>query len=238
MGRGCTLPDHNSQMPVALELLAPARTPAIGIAAIDCGADAVYIAGPEFGARAAAGNSVEEIAGLCRYAHIYDARIYAVVNTLVKESERKAAVEMMWQLHDAGIDAFVIQDLSLLEEELPPVRLFASTQTVVRTPERARFLASLGFERIIVERQLSASQIKAIADAAGCDIEAFVHGALCTGYSGECYLSQYLAGRSANRGACSQACRSRYDLMDREGNLLIREKRHPRPLRTGLQEQV
>ncbi len=224
MGRGCTLSDHNSQMPVALELLAPARTSAIGIAAIDCGADAVYIAGPEFGARAAAGNSVEEIAGLCRYAHIYDASIYAVVNTLVKDSERKAAVEMMWQLHDAGIDAFIVQDLSLLEENLPPVRLFASTQTVVRTPERARFLSGLGFERIIVERQLSASQIKAIADAAGCDIEAFVHGALCTGYSGECYLSQYLAGRSANRGRCAQACRSRYDVVDADGRVLLRDR--------------
>lgn len=224
MGRGCTLPDHNSQMPVALELLAPARTSAIGIAAIDCGADAVYIAGPEFGARAAAGNSLEEIAGLCRYAHIYDARIYAVVNTLVDDSEKGAAVKMMWGLYEAGIDAFIIQDLSLLEEKLPPVRLFASTQTVVRTPERAAFLAGLGFERIIVERQLSASQIKAIADAAGCDIEAFVHGALCTGYSGECYLSQYLAGRSANKGRCAQACRSRYDVVDADGRVLLRDR--------------
>ncbi|MBO4535934.1 MAG: U32 family peptidase, partial [Bacteroidales bacterium] len=191
---------------IPLELLAPARNTDIGIAAIDCGADAVYIAGPAFGARAAAGNAVEDIGRLCRYAHRYGAKVHATVNTLLTEAERPQALALMRELCDAGVDVFIVQDLSLLEEQLPPVELHASTQTAIRTPERARELEALGFSRLVLERQLSLDQIRAIRAAVGCELEFFIHGALCVGYSGECYLSQQLTGRSANRGVCAQAC--------------------------------
>lgn len=207
-----------------LELLAPARNADIGITAIDCGADAVYIAGPAFGARAAAGNSVEDIARLCRYAHLYGAKIHATVNTLVKDEELPEAERLMWALYEAGVDVFIVQDLRLLERPLPPVELHASTQTAIRTPERARELEALGFSRLVLERQLTLEQIRAIRAAVSCELEFFIHGALCVGYSGECYLSQHLAGRSANRGVCAQACRSRYDLVDADGNVLVRDR--------------
>ena len=219
----------------ALELLAPARNADIGIAAIDCGADAVYIAGPAFGARAAAGNPVEDIARLCRHAHLYGAKVHATVNTLLRPEETDAALRLMRQLYEAGVDVFIIQDLALLELDLPPVELHASTQTAIRTPERARELAALGFTRLVLERQLSLDEIRAIRAAvpASCELEFFIHGALCVGYSGECYLSQHLAGRSANRGACAQACRSRYDLVDAEGHVLVYDRTllSPRDLR-------
>ena len=216
-----------------LELLAPARNADIGIAAIDCGADAVYIAGPAFGARAAAGNAVEDIDRLCRYAHRYGAKVHATVNTLLTDEERPQALALMQQLYEAGVDAFIVQDLSLLEMPLPPVELHASTQTAIRTPERARELEALGFSRLVLERQLSLEEIRAIRAAVGCELEFFIHGALCVGYSGECYLSQQLAGRSANRGVCAQACRSRYDLVDASGRVIVRDRPllSPRDLR-------
>ena len=209
-----------------LELLAPARNLEIGIAAIDCGADAVYIAGPAFGARAAAGNSVEDIARLCRYAHLFGAKIHATVNTLLQGEELEQARQLMWQLYEAGVDVFIIQDLGLLSLDLPPVELHASTQTAIRTPERAQELAGLGFSRLVLERQLSLEEIRAIRAAVpeSCELEFFIHGALCVGYSGQCYLSQYLTGRSANRGVCAQACRSRYDLVDADGHVLVRDR--------------
>ena len=209
---------------IPLELLAPARNAEIGIAAIDCGADAVYIAGPAFGARAAAGNEVGDIAGLCRHAHLYGARIHATVNTLLQGAELQQAVELMWQLYEAGVDVFIVQDLALLEQDLPPVELHASTQTAIRTPERARELEALGFRRLVLERQLTLEQIRAIREATSCELEFFIHGALCVGYSGQCYLSQYLTGRSANRGVCAQVCRSRYDLADATGRILVRDR--------------
>lgn len=213
-------------MQISLELLAPARNAEIGIAAIDCGADAVYIAGPAFGARAAAGNSVEDIACLCRYAHLYGAKIHATVNTVLQGSELEEAHKLMWALYEAGVDVFIVQDLNLLALDLPPVELHASTQTAIRTPERARELAALGFSRLVLERQLTLDQIRAIRAAvpADCELEFFIHGALCVGYSGQCYLSQHLAGRSANRGVCAQTCRSRYDLVDVDGRVLARDK--------------
>ena len=213
-------------MQINLELLAPARNAEIGIAAIDCGADAVYIAGPAFGARAAAGNPVEEIGTLCRHAHLYGARIFATVNTLLQGGELQEARQLMWELADAGVDVFIVQDLNLLELDLPPVELHASTQTAIRTPERAQALAALGFSRLVLERQLSLDEIRAIRAAvpASCGLEFFIHGALCVGYSGECYLSQQLTGRSANRGACAQVCRSRYDLVDADGRVLARDR--------------
>ena len=205
-----------------LELLAPAKNKDIGIAAIDCGADAVYIAGPSFGARASAGNSVEDIRQLAEYAHLYSARIYAVVNTILFDSELEEAERLMHSLADAGVDAFIIQDLGILKMDLPKVPLYASTQSVIRTPEEAVRLEKLGFTRLILERQLSLEQIRAIRRAVSCELEFFCHGALCVSYSGQCYLSQALAGRSANRGACIQACRSRYDLADASGRVLAR----------------
>ena len=213
-------------MQIGLELLAPARNAQIGIAAIDCGADAVYIAGPAFGARAAAGNEVTDIARLCRYAHLYGVKIHATVNTLLQGDELADAHRLMWDLYEAGVDVFIIQDLGLLSLDLPPVELHASTQTAIRTPERARELAALGFSRLVLERQLTLEQIRAIRAAVpeSCGLEFFIHGALCVGYSGQCYLSQYLTGRSANRGACAQACRSRYDLTDAEGHVLVRDQ--------------
>ncbi|MBR5056402.1 MAG: U32 family peptidase [Bacteroidales bacterium] len=207
-----------------LELLAPARTRDIGIAAIDCGADAVYIAGPAFGARYAAGNGIGDIAELCSYAHRFKARVYATVNTLLEENERPAAEKMMQELYEAGIDAFIVQDPAILALKRPPVPLFASTQSVLRTPERAQELEKAGFSRLILERQLSLEQIRAIRNAVKCDLEFFVHGALCVCYSGHCYLSEELLGRSANRGCCAQPCRSTYDLTDADGRILARQK--------------
>ena len=207
----------------ALELLAPARTADIGIAAIDCGADAVYIAGPSFGARQAAGNSVEDIARLCEYAHRYGARIYATVNTLMNPDEIPEARALVKELEQARVDALIVQDPQVLSMS-DTLIMHASTQCAIRTPEKAQGLESLGFGRLVLERELSLEQIKAICGAVGTEIEFFVHGALCVCYSGQCYLSEYLTGRSANRGACAQPCRSLYDLEDASGQVLVRNK--------------
>ncbi len=207
----------------ALELLAPARTADIGIAAIDCGADAVYIAGPLFGARQAAGNSLEDIARLCEYARRYGVRIYATVNTLLEPEERPAAQKLVQDLEKAGVDALIVQDPAVLSMS-DTLIMHASTQCALRTPEKARGLESLGFGRLVLERELSLEQIKAISEAVHTEIEFFVHGALCVCYSGQCYLSEYLTGRSANRGACAQPCRSLYDLEDANGKVLVKNK--------------
>lgn len=208
-----------------LELLAPARTAEIGIAAIDCGADAVYIAGPSFGARAAAGNTVEDIARLCSYAHMFGARIYATVNTIIYEDELDEARKLVHALADAGVDALIVQDPAVIRmAEGTGMALHASTQCAIRTPEKAIFTESLGYGRLVLERQMSLDQVRAIRQAVSCELEFFVHGALCVCYSGQCYLSEYLTGRSANRGECAQACRSRYDLLDSSGKVLVRDK--------------
>lgn len=211
-----------------LELLAPARNMDIGIAAIDCGADAVYIAGPKFGARKDAGNSIEDIASLCKYAHKFGARIFVTVNTIIYDTEMEDARKCLKQIQEAGADAVIVQDLSVLELvkgidgfKLP---LHASTQCAIRTPEQAAWMEAMGFSRLILERELSLEQIKSIRSATKCELEFFVHGALCVCYSGQCYLSQKISGRSANRGACIQACRSRYDLVDDNGNVLVKDK--------------
>ncbi|MBQ9582766.1 MAG: U32 family peptidase [Bacteroidales bacterium] len=211
--------------PVKLELLAPAKTSYIGIAAIDCGADAVYIAGPGFGARASAGNPVSDIAALCDYAHRFSARIFGAVNTIVFDDELAAVERQIWDMYGAGVDALIVQDLGITRLNLPPIELHASTQCAIRTARQAEMLASLGFKRVILERQLSLEQIRAIRDAVpGIELEFFVHGAICVCYSGNCYLSQHLVGRSANRGACIQACRSLYDVVDGDGRVLARER--------------
>ena len=205
-----------------LELLAPAKNKDIGIAAIDCGADAVYIAGPSFGAREAAGNPVEDIAALAGYAHRFGAKVYAAVNTLLYEEELPEATALVHDLYKAGVDAVLVQDYRLLQQELPPIELHASTQAVCRTPEQAKALEALGFTRLVLERQLSLDQIRAIREAVSCELEFFVAGALCVCYSGECFLSEHLTDRSANRGACIQACRSLYDLEDASGRTIVR----------------
>ena len=208
----------------ALELLAPARTADIGVAAIDCGADAVYIAGPAFGARQAAGNPVEDIRRLCDYAHRFGVRIYVTFNTLVYEEEIPEARRLLQELQDAGVDALIVQDAAVTRLAPEGMILHASTQCAIRTPEKARFTESLGYGRLVLERELSLEQIRAIRDAVDAELEVFVHGALCVCYSGQCYLSEHLAGRSANRGACVQACRSLYDLEDADGHVLARNK--------------
>ena len=207
-----------------LELLAPARNTDIGIAAIDCGADAVYMAAEEFGARKDAGNSMEEVARLCAYAHRFGARIFLTVNTILYDGELDRAHRLMLEAQEAGVDAFIVQDVAVTQWDDITVPLHASTQCAIRTPEDARFYESLGFSRLVVERETSMETLQAISKAVGCELEFFVHGALCVCYSGQCYLSEHLAGRSANRGACVQACRSLYDLADDSGRVLVRNK--------------
>ena len=210
-----------------LELLAPARDLQIGIAAIDCGADAVYIAGPRFGARQAAGNEIEDIRQLCDYAHKFGVRIFVTLNTILYDNELEEAWEQMLAVQEAGADAIIVQDLAVVamaHERGYGLPLHASTQCAIQTPEQAAFLESLGFSRLILERELSLEQIRAIRKVVSCELEFFVHGALCVCYSGQCYLSEQICGRSANRGACIQACRSRYDLVDESGKIIVRDK--------------
>ncbi len=209
---------------MTLELLAPARNLAIGIAAIDCGADAVYIAGPAFGARHSAGNSVEDIRALCEYAHRFGVRIYVTFNTLVWEEELEEAARLLKELSDAGTDAFIVQDPAVGRLAPEGTILHGSTQCAIRSVEDARRAESLGYGRLVLERQLSLQEVHEIRSAVRAELEFFVHGALCVSYSGQCYLSEYLAGRSANRGECIQACRSLYDLEDASGRVLERGK--------------
>jgi putative protease len=208
-----------------LELLSPARNLESGIAAIDHGADAVYIGAARFGARAAAGNSTDDIRQLCDYAHQFGAKIYATINTLLREDEREQARLLTWELYHAGVDALIVQDPILLELDLPPIPLHASTQMDNRTEEKVRELNKLGFRQIVLARELSLEQIRSIHKAVPeVTLEAFVHGALCVSYSGRCYASEYCFGRSANRGECAQFCRLPFSLEDAEGNTLIKDK--------------
>lgn len=205
-----------------LELLAPARNADIGIAAIDCGADAVYIAGPAFGARQAAGNSMEDIRRLTEYAHRFGARIFLTLNTILYDNELAEAERLLAEAKDAGVDAIIAQDLAVWK--LTDLPVHASTQCAIRTPEKARLYEGIGASRLVLEREMSLDQIRAIRSSVDCELEFFVHGALCVCYSGQCYMSERIAGRSANRGECIQACRSLYDLVDEDGNVLVRNK--------------
>ncbi len=207
---------------IALELLAPARDYRHGKPAIDSGADAVYIGAPAFGARAAASASLDEIAGLCRYAHIFGARVHVAMNTLLYDDELKRAESMAHELWDAGADALIIQDMAFAMMNLPPIELHASTQTAALTPDRVRFLEKAGFSRVILERGLSLEEIKSIRAATSVDLECFVHGAICVCHSGQCYMSHIVSGRSGNRGECSQPCRSTFDLTDDKGDVIER----------------
>lgn len=216
-----------------LELLAPARNKDIGIAAIDCGADAVYIAGPAFGARQAAGNSMEDIRELCGYAHRFGVKIFLTLNTILYDDELEEAYRLMCAAQNAGVDALIVQDLSLLKlaDGGPDgtgrkirIPLHASTQCAIRSADKAAFYKSLGFSRLVLEREMSLQEIRRISGAVGGELEFFVHGALCVCYSGQCYLSENIAGKSANRGECIQACRSLYDLVDGSGRVIVRNK--------------
>ena len=207
-----------------LELLAPAKNLEFGREAVNHGADALYIGAPAFGARAAATNTIGDVEELVRYAHLYGAKVFATVNTLLFDDEIDDAVRMIRQLYNIGVDALIIQDLGLLECDLPPIELHASTQCHNATVERVKFMESTGFRRVILARETSLEQMRAIREATTVDLEAFVHGALCVSYSGQCYMSQYLTGRSGNRGCCSQPCRSSYDLQTTDGRMLIKDR--------------
>ncbi len=203
-----------------LELLAPAKNADIGIEAINHGADAIYIGGPAFGARANAENTVADIERLARHAHRFGARVFVTCNTILFDEEVASAERLIRQLHEAGADALIVQDMGLLELDLPPIQLHASTQTDIRHPEKARFLQDVGFSQIVLAREMTLTEIKKVAAATDCTLEFFIHGALCVAFSGQCYISHAHTGRSANRGECSQACRLPYDLTDKDGNLV------------------
>lgn len=208
--------------------MAPARDLEVGIAAIQAGADAVYIGAPEFGARQAAGNSLNDIAELVKYAHRFGVQVLVTLNTLLHDDEYPRACALAHELYKVGVDALIIQDLNLLQYDLPPIRLHASTQCDNRTAEQVLHLQQMGFRRVVLARELSLKEIKDISNALfihnskfNIELEAFVHGALCVSYSGRCYLSEVLMDRSANRGCCAQLCRQRYDLLDKDGKEMV-----------------
>jgi len=213
-----------SLLPHQLELLAPAKTVEIGREAILHGADAVYIGGPGFGARHNASNSLEDIASLVEFAHRYHAGIFVTMNTILHDAELDAARKQIWQLYDAGVDALIVQDMGLLEMDLPPIQLHASTQCDIRTVDKARFLGAAGFSQLVLARELNLEQIRAIRKEVDTPLEYFIHGALCVAFSGQCYISHADTGRSANRGDCSQACRLPYTLTDGQGRVVAYEK--------------
>ena len=208
-----------------IELLAPVKNLECGIGAIDHGADAVYIGAPRFGARAAAGNSLEDIAELVKYAHLYNARIYVTLNTILKDEELEDTEKLVWDLYRIGVDALIVQDMGLLSLNLPPIPLHASTQMDNRNAEKVKFLADTGFRQVVLARELSLEQIRKIHEAVPqTPLEVFVHGALCVSYSGQCYVSQHCFGRSANRGECAQFCRLAFDMVDADGKMMVQNK--------------
>lgn len=215
-------PEKTEIAPRSVELLAPARNLATGIAAIDHGADAVYIGPPSHGARHQAANSIEDIKALAAYAHRFGARVYVTVNTIVYDSEIPQVERLVRDLYAAGVDALIVQDMALLQMDIPPIALHASTQCDIRTPSKAGFLQNAGFAQLVLPRELTLQEIAEIHAAVDVPLEAFVHGALCVSYSGDCQASYCLTGRSANRGECAQICRLPFDLEDAEGRRLIR----------------
>ncbi|MDD3518757.1 MAG: U32 family peptidase [Chromatiales bacterium] len=211
--------------PRPLELLAPAKNADFGIEAIRHGADAVYIGGPSFGARAAAGNDMADIERLAAFAHRYSARVFVALNTILNDDELEPARRLAWQVWEAGADALIVQDMGLLETDLPPIQLHASTQTDNRSLEKVRFLEQVGFSQVVLARELTLQQVSEISTGTSATLEFFVHGALCVAYSGQCYVSHAQTGRSANRGECSQMCRLPFSLADADGRM-VAENRH------------
>ena len=209
-----------------LELLAPAKNADYGIEAINHGADAIYIGGPAFGARAKAPNTIADIERLVRHAHRYHAEVFVTLNTIFHDNELEGARQIVQQLYEIGTDALIVQDMGLLEMDLPPIQLHASTQTDIRTVEKAKFLDQVGFSQIVLARELDLKTIQQIAQATTCNLEFFVHGALCVAFSGQCFISHAHTGRSANRGECSQECRLPYRLEDSEGRVIGNDKHY------------
>ena len=207
-----------------IELLSPAKDVEVGIAAINHGADAVYIGGPDFGAREKASNTIEDIERLCRHAALFDAKVYVTLNTLLYDNELEHARKMAYDCWNAGVDALIVQDMKLLQLDMPPIPLHASTQCDNMRLEKVQQLEQLGFEQVVLGRELSLKQIKEIREKTTVPLEFFVHGALCVSHSGQCYLSQYIGNRSANRGACAQPCRLPWDLLDADGKELIKNR--------------
>ena len=207
-----------------LELLSPAKDAEVGIAAINHGADAVYIGGPDFGAREKATNSIEDIERLCHHAALFDAKVYVTLNTLLYDNELERARKMAYDCWNAGVDALIVQDMQLLQLDMPPIPLHASTQCDNLSVEKVQLLEHLGFSQVVLGRELSLKQIREIREKTTVPLEFFVHGALCVSHSGRCYLSQYIGNRSANRGACAQPCRLPWDLLDENGKVLIKNR--------------
>ncbi|MCL7462067.1 U32 family peptidase [Pseudomonas sp. NW5] len=213
-----SLPQHH------LELLSPARDVTIAKEAILHGADAVYIGGPSFGARHNAENSVAEIAELVTFAHLFHARVFVTLNTILHDDELEPARRLIHELYNAGVDALIVQDMGIMELDIPPIEIHASTQTDIRSVEKAKFLADAGFSQLVLARELNLAEIRQISDSVDSTIEFFIHGALCVAFSGQCYISHAQTGRSANRGDCSQACRLPYTLKDESGAVVAYEK--------------
>ena len=207
-----------------IELLAPAKDCEVGMAAINHGADAVYIGGPDFGAREKASNTIQDIEKLCRHAALFDAKVYVTLNTLLYDNELERARKIAHDCWNAGVDALIVQDMKLLELDLPPIPLHASTQCDNLTVEKVQLLENLGFSQVVLGRELSLKQIREIREKTTVPLEFFVHGALCVSHSGQCYLSQFIGNRSANRGACAQPCRLPWDLLDANGKVLIKNR--------------
>ncbi|KRW62587.1 peptidase U32 family protein [Pseudomonas sp. TTU2014-080ASC] len=213
-----SLPKHH------LELLSPARDAAIAKEAILHGADAVYIGGPSFGARHNASNSLADIAGLVEFAHLFHARVFVTINTILHDDEVEPARQLIWQLYEAGVDAVIVQDMGVMEMDLPPIEIHASTQCDIRTLEKAKFLDNAGFSQLVLARELNLQQVREICENVDSAIEFFIHGALCVAFSGQCNISHAQTGRSANRGDCSQACRLPYTLKDDQGRVVAYDK--------------
>lgn len=207
-----------------IELLSPAKNLEAGLAAINHGADAVYIGFERFGAREAAGNSINDIESLVKYAHIYSSKVYVTLNTILFDNELDEVQELIHNLYNIGVDAIIIQDMGILEMDLPPIPIHASTQTNNASLDKVKFLQDIGIQRVILARELSLDEIRNIRENTNIELEAFIHGALCVSFSGQCYFSQAIAGRSANRGECAQPCRSKYDLVDSNGKVLAKGK--------------
>ncbi len=210
--------------PRKIELLAPAKNLECGIEAVNHGADAVYIGAPKFSARAAAGNTLEDIAALVEHAHLYNAKVHVALNTILRDDELKETEELIGELYKVGVDALIVQDMAITRMNLPPIALHASTQNDNRSPEKVQFMEATGFEQVVLPRELSLAEIKKIHEATDVALEVFVHGALCVSYSGQCYVSQALYGRSANRGECAQVCRLPFNLVDAKGEVIVRNK--------------
>ena len=207
-----------------IELLSPAKNPSLGKIAINSGADALYIGPAKFGARSAASNSLKEIAELVRYAKLYNVKVYATLNTCLFDDELPEAQKLIWNLYETGVSGLIIQDMGIMRMELPDIPLIASTQAENSTVEKVKFLEEAGFSRVILARELTIDQIREISDKTNVELECFVHGALCVGRSGNCYMSRSMGQRSGNRGTCAQPCRKEYSLQDEQGNIIAHKK--------------